>query len=312
MPDIPYVLRKLEWMRGQRIWPNGKRYLWTDAFGVLLLVSLYRELGEARYLDEAKWVVAEVDRVLGRERGFRIGEAPDRDGQYFHYLAMWIFALTRLGRIDPAYRDRARALVRQIHAPFHAGGRGVYWKMREDLSGPYPGYGYGALDPFHGLVVYRDLDREGLAAEVDDMARLVTAVFRDLAISQDLGLGMMLWMTHFAPDEPWARVQRARSLAMLDRMWVEPHGYFCREPYARSVKFAFTNYGVAVGLQAVSEGADRVARLCDLFERYRSGDEYDTEGITHVMACSARLPGELILPRSGTAEQSQPQTAQRN
>lgn len=32
---------------------------------------------------------------------------------------------------------------------------GIYWKMQEDLSGPYPGYGYGALDAFHAYVVYR-------------------------------------------------------------------------------------------------------------------------------------------------------------
>jgi hypothetical protein len=38
--DIDYVLAKLTWMRQQRIWPNGLRYLWTDAFGVILLVSL--------------------------------------------------------------------------------------------------------------------------------------------------------------------------------------------------------------------------------------------------------------------------------
>jgi hypothetical protein len=28
--------------------------------------------------------------VLGRSRGLRIGETPDRDGQYFHHLAMWL------------------------------------------------------------------------------------------------------------------------------------------------------------------------------------------------------------------------------
>jgi hypothetical protein len=80
--DIPYVLEKLSWMRAERIWPNGQRYTWTDAFGVVLLVSLYEELGKPRFLDEAEWVVSDVDRVLGRPRGIRIGEAPDRDGQY--------------------------------------------------------------------------------------------------------------------------------------------------------------------------------------------------------------------------------------
>jgi hypothetical protein len=39
--DITYVLDKLSWMRTERIWPNGQRYTWTDAFGVVLLVSLY-------------------------------------------------------------------------------------------------------------------------------------------------------------------------------------------------------------------------------------------------------------------------------
>ena len=40
-PETEYVLQKLEWMRVNRIWPNGLRYLWTDAFGVVLLVTLY-------------------------------------------------------------------------------------------------------------------------------------------------------------------------------------------------------------------------------------------------------------------------------
>ena len=60
MTPVDRVLAKLEWMRAERIWPNGLRYLWTDAFGVVLLVSLYRQLQERRWLDEAEWVVAEV------------------------------------------------------------------------------------------------------------------------------------------------------------------------------------------------------------------------------------------------------------
>ena len=65
---IEYVLEKLRWMRAERIWPNGLRYLWTDAFGVILLVSLYGALARVEFLDEAERVVAEVDRVLGRPR----------------------------------------------------------------------------------------------------------------------------------------------------------------------------------------------------------------------------------------------------
>src|SRR5262245_30488417 len=101
---LAQTLEKLDWMRQQRIWPNGLRYLWTDAFGVVLLTSLYEMLGDGRHLEEARWVAAEVDRVLGRPIGLRIGEQPDRDGQYFHYLAMWLFALHCLGRHDERYR----------------------------------------------------------------------------------------------------------------------------------------------------------------------------------------------------------------
>ncbi len=291
--NIDYVLAKLAWMRERRIWPDGLRYLWTDAFGVVLLVSLHDELGERAHLEEAEWVVAEVERVLGRPRGIRIGEEPDRDGQYFHYLAMWLFALAALGRHVPRYRQTGVDLVHQIHDAFLIPGRGVIWKMKEDLSGPYPGYGLGALDAFDGYVSYRLLDEQALAREIADMRVLIARTAPDLVITQDLGIGMMLWMTHFFPDEDWAQLQRARCLAMLDRMWKED-SYFCREPTLPRTKFAFTNYGVSVGLQSVGATPERVDRLNAFFESYRAGDEYDEAAITHVMACSSHFPGCLI------------------
>jgi hypothetical protein len=293
-PHVDGVLDRLEQMREARIWPNGLRYLWTDAFGLVLLVSLHHATGEPRFLEQARWLVAEVERVLGRARGIRIGEAPDRDGQYFHYLAMWLFALGRLGQVDAAYRERAIALVRQIHRPFVVPGVGVFWKMKEDLGGPYPGYGFGALDPFDGYVAYRLLDERALASEIAEMRELIEQSHRGLVITQDLGIGMMLWMTHFFPEEAWARLQRERCLGILERLWVEPEGYFCREPGLRSVKFAFTNHGISIGLQAVGAMPDRVERVRSFFRRYRSHDHYDTEAITHVMACCADFPGELL------------------
>lgn len=296
---VAKVLRKLDWMHEQRIWPNGRRYLWTDAFGVVLLVSLYHELRQNKFLDDAQRLVADVERVLGRRRGLRIGEAADRDGQYFHYLAMWVYALSRLGKIVPEYRAKAIQLVKETHSAFLIPGRGVHWKMLEDLSAPYPGFGLGALDSFHGYVVYRLLDEEALVDEIGQMKTIIERSYRDLVIVQDLGLGMMLWMCHYFPEDEWARVHRARSLAMLDRMWIDPPGYFCREPGAHTVKFAFTNFGVSLGLQAVDTCSERVARLNSYFETYRSGDEYDTEAITHVMACVSSFPGEFIPQRIG-------------
>ena len=60
------------------------------------------------------------------------------------------------------------------------------------------------------------------------------------------------------------------------------------------VKFAFTNYGISLGLQSVAASMDRVSRLNAFFAGYRSGDSYDTDAITHVMGCTSYLPGDFI------------------
>jgi hypothetical protein len=84
-------------------------------------------------------------------------------------------------------------------------------------------------------------------------------------------------------------------------MWVDPPGYFCREPLLRHVKFAFTNYGVSLGLQAVGAYPERVRALNRFFATYRPGDEYDANAITHVMACVSWFPGELMAARGTTS-----------
>jgi hypothetical protein len=294
LSEIEYVKQKLQWMAEREIWPNGLRYLWTDAFGLVLYLSLYGETGEDSYLRSAEQLVSDVYRVLGRRRGLRIGEEADRDGQYFHYLAMWIYALTCLGRIDGAYRAEAVRLVKDIHAAFVIPGVGVIWKMQEDLSAPYPGYGLGSMDAYDGYVAYKLLAPDLLSEEIEEMSQLVDATYPSLDIDQDLGLGMMLWLCHFFPSEDWAAHQKARCLGQLDGLWVEPPGYFCRQSGWRAMKFAFTNYGVSVGLQAVDRWPERVGSLNAFFETYRSGDEYDTNAITHVMACSSHFPGLFL------------------
>jgi len=294
LSEIEYVEQKLKWMAEREIWPNGLRYLWTDAFGLVLYLSLYKETGEDSYLRSAKQLVSDVYRVLGRRRGLRIGEEADRDGQYFHYLAMWIYALTCFGRIDGTYRAEAIRLVKDIHAAFVIPGVGVIWKMQEDLSAPYPGYGLGSMDAYDGYVAYKLLATDLLGEEIDEMSQLVDATYSSLSIDQDLGLGMMLWLCHFFPSEDWAVYQQARCLDQLDGLWVEPPGYFCRQSGWRAMKFAFTNYGISVGLQAVDRWPERVGSLNAFFETYRSRDEYDTSAITHVMACSSHFPGLFL------------------
>lgn len=149
--------------------------------------------------------------------------------------------------------------------------------------------------PVHNPEIADLFDELADLLEIADMEELIETSFRSLRITQDLGIGMMLWMSHFFASEPWAELQRDRCLAVLDGMWIDPPGYFCRQPGAPDVKFAFTNYGVSIGLQAVGTMPDRVASLDRFFTQHRSGDEYDTEAITHVMARSSAYPGELLL-----------------
>ncbi|HEX8936829.1 MAG TPA: hypothetical protein VF776_01050 [Sphingomicrobium sp.] len=296
--ELDYVRQKLDWMRKKRIWPNGLRYLWTDAFGLVLYVSLFRETGDERWLDAAKDLVVDVDCILGRPRGYRIGEAPERDGQYFHYLAMWLFALACLGEHEHSYRERGIRIAKDIHEPFVLRGRGVIWKMEEDLSAAYPGCGLGAMDAFDGYVSYKLLSETELAVEIAEMRAIMERQYESLRIDQDLGLGMMLWLAHFFPTEDWAVAQREQSLAALDFLWVDPPGFFGRASYARDVRIAFANFGVSIGLQSQDMWPDRVQRLNDYFEGYRSGDEYDCEAITWVMACCSHFPGAFINVRA--------------
>jgi hypothetical protein len=122
----------------------------------------------------------------------------------------------------------------------------------------------------------------------------MTVCYESLVIDQDLGLGMMLWLCHFFPDEPWSRLQLRQSLYQLNGLWTDPPGYFCRQTGWKTMKFAFTNYGVSLGLQSVDQWSDRIDKLNTWFEDYRSGDEYDTNAITHVMACASHFPGMFI------------------
>jgi len=80
-------------------------------------------------------------------------------------------------------------------------------------------------------------------------------------------------------------------------MWRQD-GYFCRQLDLPHIKFASTNYGVSIGLQAVGAMPERVELLNEFFESYRSGDEYDRAAITHVMGRNSHFPGDLIQHRA--------------
>ena len=80
-------------------------------------------------------------------------------------------------------------------------------------------------------------------------------------------------------------------------MWIEKgadKGYFCRHPLQRGTVFAFTNFGVSYGLASVGLWPERIMKLNNFFETYKSKDEYDTKSITHVMHLNSLMPGVLL------------------
>jgi len=231
---------------------------------------------------------------------------------YAHYNAVWLYALYCLAQVDPSYRQRAIDMVKASHSCFIVKGRGIWWKIYADGSGPEPGRGFGGLDHYKLYVMYRLLDpgRTVLGSEIADVEELVMKDYRRFDCSQDLGLGMILWAAHFFPEEAWARTVAARCLDRLEEMWVDKGahgGYFARAPWARNVLVVFANCGVGMGLQAAlstslvppgQAGAwhARIARMHSYLEKHvGDDDEYAEKAITWVMLCNSRFPGWLCV-----------------
>ncbi|EZF69683.1 hypothetical protein H105_07913 [Trichophyton soudanense CBS 452.61] len=170
--------------------PGGHRgrYLWTDAFGVVNFLTLYKMHSELnaengypeRYLTFAERLVETVHDVLGRTRdgtsrlpgatdseplagGLRIGKVheagSDGDGQYHHYLTQWMFALNRLSMAtgNPTYNRQACSLGKAIHPHFLVGigthNPRMVWKVAMDLSHTLVS-SEGNLDPLDGFVTF--------------------------------------------------------------------------------------------------------------------------------------------------------------
>jgi hypothetical protein len=256
-------------MRNERIWPTGARDLRTDAFGLVLRVSLHRSSGAVEHLDEACSLVTAVEREL------RLEADPIPD------VAMWIFALGRLARFEPGYRLHALELARGLHARLAADGQAAG----------------SNLHPFYLDVACRSLEGAELGAQVADLRARIESSYRDLVITRDLDLGTMLWMTHFHADEPWARLHWGRCQRVLELLWVDPPGYFGRGPGATRTRSAVANHAISIGLQSVGATPERVEKLRQYFSVSRAMDSEDRPATAHILACCADLPGELLMMR---------------
>ncbi|EJF59809.1 hypothetical protein DICSQDRAFT_23626, partial [Dichomitus squalens LYAD-421 SS1] len=259
------------------------RYLWTDAFGVLNLLTLGALTSEPRYTTLAARLIDTVHDTLGRTRdgtrrlpgatdehplvgGLRIGKEEeeddpggDGDGQYHHYLTVWMFALNRMARVsgERQYNDLAIELAKAIHRRFvrerDSPRPRMYWKMSIDLSRPMV-RSEGNLDPIDGYVVYnllqkdREDDKTILKQEIEDYKRILETKWRGYVSDDPLDLGMTMWTAHwFGEKEGWATELSRRAVVCL-RALVEEEKYF--DAPAR-FRLAFREFGTCLGVQCL-------------------------------------------------------------
>lgn len=304
------------------------RYLWTDAYGVLNLLTMHREYTNTldltantsekeknRYLIMAERLVEVVHDVLGKTRdgisrlpgaseenvvggGLRIGKEEeggmDGDGQYHHYLTVWMFALNRLSMAtgDPKYNRQAVALAKAIHPRFFVNRESnrprMVWKMAMDLSVPLV-QSEGNLDPIDGFVVFRLLQAaavrfegaagEGvLSEEIDDYQRVMARKGEHFVSSDPLDLGMTLWTAHwFSEREEWAARLAGRCFEQLCMSHSprpisiipadEIDDLFEINRYLeRNIKYrlAFREFGTSLGAQCQSQQSTEKDRAVDL------------------------------------------------
>ncbi|EYE94338.1 uncharacterized protein EURHEDRAFT_378221 [Aspergillus ruber CBS 135680] len=342
------------WIPPRKSGGHRGRYLWTDAYGVLNLLTMHREYTNTldltantsekeknRYLIMAERLVEVVHDVLGKTRdgisrlpganeenvvggGLRIGKEEeggmDGDGQYHHYLTVWMFALNRLSMAtgDPKYNRQAVALAKAIHPRFFVNRESnrprMVWKMAMDLSVPLV-QSEGNLDPIDGFVVFRLLQAaavrfegaagEGvLSEEIDDYQRVMARKGEHFVSSDPLDLGMTLWTAHwFSEREEWAARLAGRCFEQLYDLF-EINRYL-----ERNIKYrlAFREFGTSLGAQCQSQQSTEKDRAVDLkhyadaiiaawdpyMELTMSSDlmHDDLRPITRVMYATALMPG---------------------
>ena len=307
------------------------RYLWTDGFGVVDFITLYKETTEPVYLELAKSLVRTVHDILGRTRdgvtrlpgatderpldgGLRIGKLDeggmDGDGQYHHYLTVWMFALNRLAVASEErhYNDLAVQLAQSIqpYFVFKGGGRRarMVWKVSTDLRSVLVN-SEGHLDGATGYAVYNLLQRTAAAfGQPGDVLKEQVEEYREvmnrgggrgLSPSADtLDLGMGLWMAQLMREEEWAVTLEAESMVVAR----EVVGKLGGRPASR--RLAFREFGFCMGVrcwpdadEVVKEEARKLVLFWQEYAETRDPDygDSDLRPISLVMYAAAMIPG---------------------
>ena len=310
------------------------RYLWTDGFAVVNFLTLFKVTEDTRYIAIARRLVQRVHSILGYTRdgktrlpgatddeplkgGLRIGkldeEGDDGDGQYFHYLTVWMFALNRMTLVtgENWYNQQAISMADAVLPKFmidwDAERPRMFWKLSMDLSHPLV-LSEGNLDPIDGYVTYKLLqatsgDASTLEREIAALQKCVTTKWKGYTSSDALDIGMTLWTAHWLRDsEEWASELFQTATSCLEIIVVG--GYFQKSLDRR---LAFREFGTALGVQCLDAGNGALLNLadeiCKQWEDHGivprpleelSDDLMDLMPITAVMYATALIPGVMI------------------
>lgn len=296
-----------------------RRYLWTDAFAVCNFLELYRQTKDEHYKEMALLLVDAVHSVLGRyhhedERkgyisglknaqehptiaGLRIGKAVkerapdelyderaewDREGQYFHYLTKWMFALSQVARVsrNAKYIRWAVELAKTAHRAFTYktvdGTMRMYWKMSTDLSRPLVA-SMGQHDALDAYITYLHLsktasefkERVELSQEIQEASAMMSLI--PLQTQDSLGLGGLL-------SDACKTVQliilyglplEELLISLLDAA-EKGIKLFSRSEnllYPAEYRLAFRELGLSIGLHGLEMVRDLVDENAELFKR---------------------------------------------
>ena len=177
-----------------------RRYLWTDAFGVLAYTSIaeMHEINEDKvtantYRRACDKLIQTVHECLGSPRsndkddamkndpssptghvGLRIGKLDSRkitdygmefDGQYWHYIDKWLLALARSGHVNEGIHIAKSCFP----AFFDAGHGGIRWKVSVDSTAPPSLRRAGPSDDtLVALIVFSILEADRVRSDDDN------------------------------------------------------------------------------------------------------------------------------------------------
>jgi hypothetical protein len=294
-----------------------RRYLWTDAFGVLNFLSLSKEAPDCslELLEAAKLLIHAVHQTLGAPRddrfpmclrngrflGLRIGKVSARrgsdsgmqfDGMYWHYLDKWLFALARYYQFteDDKILQEAIQLAKDVFSAFceRRSNRplGLYWKMNADLT-PIPAL-IGSCGPnsdaFSAITVFNilnDLSKGSLDQEVADL-RYILNGYNEAPPFDPLGYGLLWWRLQWLDPNECADMKR--ELILISDQELD---------FEQGMRLPFRLFGAVLGAKlsgvpVLAKGAEEIVTALVEKEFDPTDDEHSS--INSVMLASCINP----------------------